>query len=111
MKRVNGGISIMLILYVYRLSERKEELGDITNYVTDVSPMGYFKRAHPDESMLDSAPAKVNTYKQTLFSLFICSSELNFIQKKKAEVPRSLAKVNTRGMKSLTSFFTPKPKK
>ncbi|KAI8088291.1 ribonuclease H2, subunit B [Thamnidium elegans] len=67
------------------LDEKKEELGDITNYVTDVSPSAYFKRVHPEERMLD-APAK----------------------KKKLEVPRSLSKVNTRGMKPLTSFFTKK---
>lgn len=40
------------------LAEKKEELGDITNYVTDVSPSGYFKRVHPDEKFMD-APAKV----------------------------------------------------
>lgn len=51
--------AVMLICLIYRLSERKEELGDITNYVTDVSPMGYFKRVHPDEKMMDASPAKV----------------------------------------------------
>lgn len=54
-------------MYKYSLDEKKEELGDITNYVTDVSPSTYFKRVHPDERMLD-APAKVRLrlHKQTL---------------------------------------------
>ncbi|KAL0140318.1 ribonuclease H2, subunit B [Mucor lusitanicus] len=69
------------------IEEEKEEaeLGDITNYVTDASPSGFFKRTHPDEAFLDT-PAK----------------------KKKPQVPRSLAKVNTKGMKSITSFFAKK---
>ncbi|KAL9549176.1 hypothetical protein MBANPS3_005337 [Mucor bainieri] len=75
------------LLNKLEIEEEKEEveLGDITNYVTDASPSGFFKRAHPDEAFLDS-PAK----------------------KKKPQVPRSLAKVNTKGMKSITSFFTKK---
>lgn len=62
------------------LSEKKEEaeLGDITNYVTDASPSSFFKRSYSEDAFLDEPPAK----------------------KKKPAVPRSLAKVNTRGMKS-----------
>jgi len=47
-------------LFAIRIEEEKEEieLGDITNYVTDASPSGFFKRAHPDEAFLDT-PAKV----------------------------------------------------
>ncbi|KAK4521787.1 putative secondary metabolism biosynthetic enzyme [Mucor velutinosus] len=75
------------LLTKLEIEEEKEEteLDDITNYVTDASPSGFFKRAHPDEAFLDT-PAK----------------------KKKPQVPRSLAKVNTKGMKSITSFFTKK---
>ena len=48
-------------IYVSSVEEEKEEveLGGITNYVTDASPSGFFKRAHPDEAFLDT-PAKVS---------------------------------------------------
>ncbi|CAO3646757.1 unnamed protein product [Mucor hiemalis] len=76
------------LLVKLELSEGKEEveLGDITNYATDASPMSFFKRTYSEDAFLDEAPAK----------------------KKKPAVPKSLAKVNVRGMKSLTSFFAKK---
>lgn len=54
---------IISLLYETSIEEEKEEteLGDITNYVTDASPSGFFKRAHPDEAFLD-APAKVTSF-------------------------------------------------
>ncbi|KAG1142897.1 hypothetical protein G6F37_008223 [Rhizopus arrhizus] len=68
------------------LEELKEEIG-LTEYATDTSPASYFKRTNYDERMMDrDSPAK----------------------KKAPAVPRSLAKVNTKGMKALTSFFTKK---
>ncbi|KAI9276975.1 ribonuclease H2, subunit B [Phascolomyces articulosus] len=71
--------------------EVDQEMGDITNYFTG-STSTYFKASQTSTSNSTSAetgpPAK----------------------KRKPEVPRSLAKVNTRGMKSLTSFFQKKEK-
>jgi len=59
-------------LYITRIEEEKEEteLDDITNYVPDASPSGFFKRAHPDEAFLDT-PAKVT------FCLRQCISDGN----------------------------------
>lgn len=69
------------------LKEIEKEKGSLTEYATDTSPASYFKRPNYDELMMDrDSPAK----------------------KIKPAVPRSLAKVNTKGMKTLTSFF---PKK
>ncbi|KAI8359179.1 ribonuclease H2, subunit B [Blakeslea trispora] len=64
--------------------EKAEEL--LTNYATNASPAAFFKRVHSEEmAALGDGP---------------------LLKKKKPETPRSLSKVNTKGMKSLTSFFT-----
>jgi hypothetical protein len=47
---------------MFRLTEPKEIVGDITAYATDSSPTAFFKRMHPDERMLDSSPTKVNSF-------------------------------------------------
>ncbi|CEG77107.1 hypothetical protein RMATCC62417_11906 [Rhizopus microsporus] len=65
---------------------KEEQQNELTNYATDISPTSYFKRTSYEERMMDADTPK----------------------KKKAAVPRSLAKVNTKGMKTLTSFFTKK---
>ncbi|RCH81292.1 hypothetical protein CU098_001055, partial [Rhizopus stolonifer] len=73
------------LLNHFNLIEPKEKEAELlTNYATNASPAAFFKRVHPDEMLVNSSVAK----------------------KKKPDVPRSLSKVNTKGMKSLTSFFT-----
>ncbi|KAL1929402.1 hypothetical protein VTP01DRAFT_1540 [Rhizomucor pusillus] len=76
------------LLESYGLEEinAEQNMGDITNYFTE-SPDAFMKTATKASSADTGTPAK---------------------KARKAEVPRSLAKVNTKGMKSLTTFFQKK---
>ncbi|KAI8391788.1 ribonuclease H2, subunit B [Radiomyces spectabilis] len=75
------------LLQSYGLTELQEEqiAGEISNYFEDASPSVYLRSSGGprDTSAENKKP-------------------------RKAQIPRNLAKVNTKGMKSLTSFFAKK---